>query len=85
MKVIGSIVRIFSWGRPHEVALLDTTEYRIITNTNEYLGIIIHQDDFSIRFQGQGKKTVKILKSNITQMSVVPGNRDIAQPVYKSK
>lgn len=72
MSFITSIANIFTWVNPVvEIALLDSTEYRITTNTNVYHGIIIYQDAFSIKFQCKKNKTVKILKSNITQMSVV--------------
>ena len=71
MSFIKSIAKLFSWRRPLAIPQLETTEYRITTNTNEYLGVIIQQDDYSIKFQSQENKTVKILKSNINRMSAV--------------
>jgi hypothetical protein len=71
MGIIHSITKIFTWGKPLTYEFLDPTQYRITTNTNEYLGIIIYQDAFLIKFQSQKNKMVKILKSEINQMSVV--------------
>lgn len=71
MSFIKSIAKLFSWRRLLAIPQLDTTEYRITTSTNEYLGVIIQQDDYSIKFQCQKNKAVKILKSNINKMPVV--------------
>jgi len=83
MDITKLIDGIFSWRTPVVTPLLDNTEYRIATNTHEYHGRIIYQDDFSIKFQSQKNKTVRILKSNINQMSVIPSNKNNALPIRK--
>jgi hypothetical protein len=72
MSIINKVVGgFFSRKIIAETPLLDPTEYRITTDTHEYIGLIIHQDDFSIDFQIDDK-LVKILKSSISKVSVVP-------------
>ncbi|HNP07487.1 MAG TPA: hypothetical protein PKN99_07655 [Cyclobacteriaceae bacterium] len=83
-RIIKSISKIFSPGEKVSTST-DPTEYLITTHTNEYLGTIVHQDDFSIHFQSPKNKTVKILKSHINQMSVVPNNKNNAWPTHTSK
>ncbi|MBL7870973.1 MAG: hypothetical protein JNM78_05140 [Cyclobacteriaceae bacterium] len=67
------------------IASFDPTEYRITTYTHEYLGMIIHQDDFMITFQNQKKKVVKILKSNINQISVLLSFKNYADPTRNAQ
>jgi hypothetical protein len=71
MRIINTVGGFFSKKSIAETPLLDPTEYRITTDTHEYIGLIIHQDDFSIDFQIDDK-LVKILKSSISKVSVVP-------------
>jgi hypothetical protein len=84
MDIIKSISQLFSRDKV-DFSSPDPTKYRIVTSTNEYHGTIIQQDDFSIKFQSQENKTVKILKSSINQMSVVPGSNDNINPLVKTK
>jgi len=76
---------MFSRRSPVATPPLDPTAYRITTNTHEYLGMIIYQDDFSIKFLSQKNKTVRILKSNINQMSVLLSSKDSAVPTLQAK
>lgn len=74
MSILTSMAKFLSWRNPLAIPKLDTTTYKITTNTHEYVGLIIYQDDFSIKFQSQKSKLVRILKSNINEMSVVSPN-----------
>jgi|GEM_PF-2423751 hypothetical protein len=49
----------------------DSTRYRIVTGTSEYLGTIIHQDGVVIKLKSEKSKPVKILKTNISSISIV--------------
>jgi hypothetical protein len=77
MSIINSVSSFFSRKSIAETPLLDPTEYRIITDTHEYFGLITHQDDFSIDFQVDNK-LVKILKSTIIKISVAPGKKGLS-------
>lgn len=72
--------KIFACRGSVAIASFDPTEYSITTHTHEYLGMIIHQDDFIITFQNQKKKVVKILKSNINQIAVLLSFKNYADP-----
>jgi hypothetical protein len=76
MGIIKSISEIFFWPDTEETPLVDFTEYKIATNTHEYTGTIIYQNDIVIKFQERNNKQVKILKSNIRQMVVLANSKD---------
>ncbi|MBL7870939.1 MAG: hypothetical protein JNM78_04970 [Cyclobacteriaceae bacterium] len=83
MGLVKSISEIFLWPDTEETPLIDLTEYKIATKTNEYTGTIIYQNDFVIKFQERNNKLVKILKSNINKMVVVSNSKDYTAPVAK--
>lgn len=83
MDIVKSISEIFFWPDSEETPLMDLTEYKIATNTHEYIGTIIYQNDFVIKFQKRNNKLVKILKSNITQMVIVSNSKDYSAPIAK--
>ncbi len=83
MDFVKSISEIFFWPDSEETPLMDFTEYKIATNTHEYTGTIIYQNDIVIKFQERNNKLVKILKSNIIQMVVVSNSKDYTAPVAK--
>lgn len=51
--------------------LTDPTLYLISTHRQSYCGNIIFQDDHIIKFRTQSLKPVKILKSNIRQITIL--------------
>jgi hypothetical protein len=57
--------------QPSLVMIDDPTVYQIKTYTNTYCGRIMYQDDVVIRFQNNEGRSVKILKQNITLISIV--------------
>jgi hypothetical protein len=51
--------------------LTDPTLYLISTHRQSYCGNIIYQDDHMIKFRTEALKPVKIMKSNIRQITIL--------------
>lgn len=51
--------------------LIDPTVYVVITHRQTYCGQIIFQDDTMMKFRTSNLKPVKILKSNIREISIL--------------
>jgi hypothetical protein len=49
----------------------DHTLYQIITNSHNYCGCIVHQNEVMIKLQSKEGKPVKILKENIKHISIL--------------
>jgi hypothetical protein len=49
----------------------DPALYQIITNSHNYCGCIVHQDEAMIKLQSKEGKPVKILKENIRSIVVL--------------
>lgn len=73
MNIMKTITSVFGMNTA-EMLACDPTQYKIVTNTNEYVGRIIYQDDFAIKFINDKAKPVKILKSNISRIHVLIPN-----------
>ena len=70
-NILISILSFFL-SQPRRVTdVTDSTVYLIETNTRQYCGIIIYQDDIVIRMQCAKPKMVKILKANIERITIV--------------
>lgn len=53
-----------------ETAIADTTRYLVQTNQNTYRGMIVTQDERALKLRAHSGKSVKILKENITKISI---------------
>ena len=65
------LVKLFSPFAKTSKQMEDHALYQIITNSHNYCGCIVHQDEVMIKLQSKEGKPVKILKENIRSIVVL--------------
>lgn len=70
MAFLRIISKLLSLQNKKILPLDDPTQYRIVTNSHDYVGRIIHQDNTIIRFRTLQDKHIKIIKSNIQYIAI---------------
>ncbi len=71
MKMLKSLIDLFTGSTPETVHTADPTVYRIETTRGEHSGRIVYQDDMIINLQSLELKQIKILKSNVQRVSII--------------
>lgn len=72
-KPLERLLKLFSGAQtqaPTERAMDDTTLYKIETQTNQYHGRIVNQDNVAIILLTNQGKSVKILKENVRSITI---------------
>jgi hypothetical protein len=70
MSFLKSLIALFDGDEPEMPLLADPTLYSVVTNKGAYTGKIVYQNDMVINLDCDGKR-VKILKTNISRISIV--------------
>lgn len=71
LLIIDSLLFAVKPKKPVRNQVQDSTNYLIVTQRQTYCGKIIFQDDTMIKFRTLELKPIKILKSNIKQISIL--------------
>jgi hypothetical protein len=70
MSFLKSLIALFERNEQQTQTVADPTLYSVVTNKGAYTGKIVYQNDMVINFDCDGKR-VKILKTNISRISIV--------------